>query len=512
MAWNWRNLSCRRVIGLGLFVGSYFCLYFGLCGALVYYADTVRLEPSWFENRGRPSKHFEEKTVAEVIRLLGDKAKVPIIPATTRSLIADRGMEWSLLHALLDKAQRGESSYLPSYTLIFFGILLPAFKFFAVIYWMVSHLPSAGQAVTVAARLTRWTAVDAVAEAMIVALLLRSDVIAEHRVGYLCFITYVILSAAAIWVMDEADDTKDDSPFAARLLHQMCGCPIRPALTVLTGLGFLVTAAVGATLYPLAHLSVPVSSVKSFVEWTVIHPYRGMLKVLGEADDVERLINEILPHLPVVYGEASVAEAVKTLLWSGHVFTIAGSVMLFTGIMLCPALEAAMGIIVAFQASQVAHIVVEKEEESLTLLGEEDVAGAAASHSRSCAALVREMAGDLSMLDVFVAGMAVANAVLASLGDVMVTELDTGFWVLIGAVVLGWIHNTLCTTITYASGMRDAKNKAILRARSESKAQALAEDRKPQSSLFTLLRCSRPKPETGTLAVVALAQVTPEMT
>eukprot|EP00929_Paragymnodinium_shiwhaense_P001610 TRINITY_DN10184_c0_g3_i1.p1 TRINITY_DN10184_c0_g3~~TRINITY_DN10184_c0_g3_i1.p1 ORF type:complete len:506 (-),score=102.78 TRINITY_DN10184_c0_g3_i1:356-1873(-) len=489
MAWDWRTLSFRRIVGLALFVGSYVCLYLGLYGALVYYEDNVAIEASWLNGN---QTHLLEQAVTELINIMGDNAKVPIIPPTTRSLVADRtvGNDWSLLHVLLDKAEKGETSYLPAYTLIFFGMVLPAFKFLTVVYWMVSPFPGGGQAVTVAARMTRWTAVDAVAEAMIVALLLRSDVMAEHRKGYLCFVCYVILSAAAIWVMDESNETKGPS-LAARCWHRLCGCRLPAGLTVVTGLGFLGTAAVGATMYPLAHVYVPPSQIKSSVEWT-LHPYQGLLKSVGEADDVERLITEILPHLPVVYGEASVVGAVQTLLCSGHVFTIAGSVMLFTGIILCPVLEALLGIMVAFQASSVTAVVAEKDEEAVALLTDQEGA-AATGPAHSWHALLLEMAADLSMLDVFVTGMAVASTVLASLGDVLVTELDTGFWVLIPAVVLGWIHNALCAIVAYDGAMRGARNKVILNARSKQEEQKkkAAEERKPNSVAFFAC-CSRP--------------------
>eukprot|EP00929_Paragymnodinium_shiwhaense_P001607 TRINITY_DN10184_c0_g1_i1.p1 TRINITY_DN10184_c0_g1~~TRINITY_DN10184_c0_g1_i1.p1 ORF type:complete len:534 (-),score=92.52 TRINITY_DN10184_c0_g1_i1:430-1944(-) len=499
MAWEWRNLSFRRVVGLALFVGSYVCLYFGLYGALVHYEDNVTIEASWLNGN---QSHFLEQAVTEIINIMGDNAKVPIIPPTTRSLVGDRGSDWSLMHVLLDKAEKGESSYFPAYTLIFFGMALPAFKFLTVVYWMVSPFPGGGQAVTVAARMTRWTAVDAVAEAMIVALLLRSDVMAEHRKGYLCFVCYVILSAAAIWVMDESDETKGPS-LAARCWHRLCGCRLPAGLTVVTGLAFLVTFAVGATMYPLAHVYVPPSQIKSSVEWT-LHPYHGLLKSLGEADDVERLITEILPHLPVVYGEASVAVAVKTLLWSGHVFTIAGSVMLFTGIILCPVLEAIMGIVVAFQASQVTAVVAEKDEEAVSLLTNQEAA-AATGPAHSWAGLVLEMAADLSMLDVFVTGIAVATTVLGCLGDVLMTELDQGFWVLVPAVVLGWIHNAVCAIIAYEGSMRGAKNKAILNARSskqaeQEKTQRAAEERK--QNLSFLACCSRPAGDSKILPTI----------
>merc|ERR1712014_539523 len=140
---------------------------------------------------------------------------------------------------------------------------------------------------------------------------------------------------------------------------------------------------------------------------------------------------------------------------------------------------------VAFQASKVTDVALESDEELVSFLDEQEVA-AETGPTRSRAEMVLEMAGDLSMLDVFVTGMFVANAVLASLGDVLLTELDQGFWVLIPAVVLGWIHSVLCKTIAYDGVLRSAKNRAILNARSAKEEQTkkqTAEERK-QGSFF----------------------------
>merc|ERR1712232_1549543 len=111
--------------------------------------------------------------------------------------------------------------------------------------------------------------------------------------------------------------------------------------------------------------------------------------------------------------------------------------------------------------------------------------------------MVLEMAGDLSMLDVFVTGMFVANAVIGTLGDVLVTELDQGFWVLIPAVVLGWIHSALCNSIAYDGILRDAQNRAIQNARSVKQEQmkTQAAEKRKQGSFFACYS-SRPRPAT----------------
>jgi len=489
-------MGMRRYIGLVLFVGSYISLYFGLYGALVHYEEHAELKASWFKGH---EDHLLEQGVTELVELLGDKAKIPIVPEVTRALVGDRGWDWSLLHLLLSRAEDGKSGYAAAYFLIFFGMVLPALKFLAVCYWQLSPFPGGSELVTLASRLTRWTAVDAIAEAMLVALLLRAGVFAEHRQGYVCFVGYIFCSAVSIWIMDERGDSKGGSLFSG-LVGRCLSCRIPPFLTVITGIAFISLSFFGATYYPLATIYVPRSRIYSSVEY-IIKPYKGMLKFIGEEDDVQRLIKEILPHLPVPHGEASVAEAVHTLLFSGHIFTIAGSVMLFSGVIFCPLVESILGIVLAFQASAVNSTIVSSvtregtDEEMSRLLDEDKVeTGPLIKESWTCC--LREMAADLAMLDVFVAGMAVAGAILATLGDVLVAELKEGFYCLVRAVLVGWLHNGLCSLIVHNTDTRIlSQSKAASEARARArKTEEKVLERKNSQGILGPLCCVKSTP------------------
>merc|ERR1719377_301567 len=87
--------------------------------------------------------------------------------------------------------------------MIFFGVMLPAMKVATFHIWMVTDSStsigrSCENAVYFLGGASRWVAVDAVVEALFVGMLLKiPSVKAEHRIAFLAFVAYCILSGIA---------------------------------------------------------------------------------------------------------------------------------------------------------------------------------------------------------------------------------------------------------------------------------------------------------------------------
>merc|ERR1719161_1338695 len=87
--------------------------------------------------------------------------------------------------------------------MIFFGVGLPAMKVVTFHIWMVTDSSTAlgrfaDKAVNLLGAASRWVAVDAVVEALFVGMLLKiPSVKAEHRIAFLAFVAYCVLSALA---------------------------------------------------------------------------------------------------------------------------------------------------------------------------------------------------------------------------------------------------------------------------------------------------------------------------
>lgn len=377
-----------------------------------------------------------------VLAYIGKK-RVPVVTPTTRSLLGDIDGEWSMVRLLLVEARKGNCSYLVPYTLLFFGCGLPLLKLLAVAYW--AAVPGASRAALhLAARMSRWTAVDAVAEAMIVALLLRGGVSARHREGYVTFVGYCALSAASIWILDDAAGARRPG-LVPRALLRLCGGRAPPRWLLAASLAFFAaTLLLGAGLFPLARLWVPEKAIRNSPE------LRSMLEGYWLTDDmVSRILSEIAHCIPKPGGEASVFGAVCALLGSGHIYTIVGSALLFTGVLVLPVAEAALACAVSWRASACLDEDEDKYDEGLggKPSASEQASGLGYLHRDwLCRAL--EAVADLALLDVFVVGMLVAVLVLSQLGHFLSAMLLDGFYFLLPAAGVGIVHQILCEVAT----------------------------------------------------------------
>eukprot|EP00929_Paragymnodinium_shiwhaense_P059383 TRINITY_DN29743_c0_g1_i1.p1 TRINITY_DN29743_c0_g1~~TRINITY_DN29743_c0_g1_i1.p1 ORF type:complete len:563 (+),score=97.66 TRINITY_DN29743_c0_g1_i1:72-1760(+) len=478
MAWD--SWTSRRLVGLCVFLASYASLAIGLWGDLVYYEDFQSVDAGWqqdvpvgdvMKKAGVPDNPETDELEKEASVWDADVevGAVPLVPPTTRSLMRNQGGHSGLIPLLWNRARHGDSSYLAPVILVFFGVVLPAMKFLAVLYWIFMPLPGGKAAVNFAARMTRWTAVDAVAEAMIVALLLRANVHAEHRAGYVAFVCYVIFSALAIWLMDTAGVTRGHHPMAHQILD--CFGDLRGSrVPLITFCLYAFMLFVGACCLPLARLYVPEASVKWTLNNAVGDHRKDIAKVLHSNmhESYNHFLQGVLNGVHLPQGAASVRGAFATLLLSGHPYTVAGSVLLLVGVLACPLAEAWLSYVLADKAAKQrvflsdsdlhgpARTVTSTAEDGnnvYPLLPTEAHAGpkeAAELASLDKTQFLLDSVGDLAMLDVFVTGIAVASLVLGTLGDVLTAELLSGFYVLLMASACGIIHAGVCGSIVLA--------------------------------------------------------------
>eukprot|EP00928_Gymnodinium_smaydae_P099014 TRINITY_DN9343_c0_g2_i1.p1 TRINITY_DN9343_c0_g2~~TRINITY_DN9343_c0_g2_i1.p1 ORF type:complete len:585 (+),score=138.81 TRINITY_DN9343_c0_g2_i1:102-1757(+) len=486
------SLSVRRVVGLGLFLFSYALLFIGLFGSLVHFEHSIELREEWFADA--PDKDLFDKAIT-VLDMIGE-GDIPVVPATTKSLLRDHDRwNWSVLHFLMYRAQRGQSSYLAPGILMLFGIVIPAVKFLAVGFWALSPCGARQAALSFAARASRWTAVDAVAEAMVVALLLRGGMFAEHRLGFVAFVGYCLLSAVSIWIIDDASEGRSASAGAHVFLPMFGSGDAWRGTSLLTLVLYLGLFFVGAAILPVAKIDIP----KDILEWQLtqeLGKFQGVINLLGEYDNEREIIRELLKCVPLPSGVASLVVAAQTLLTSGHPYTVAGSVLLFTCVVVCPVLEAISSRVVALQACDAEERTANqlpkatpRLEQGVLLAGfddDDDTRLTHAVHSRplSAAERIQEASSDLAMLDVYVVGMFAGSLILGAIGDVMRCTLLPGYYCLAAAAAAGHLHASVCGAAALGAEQRLARSVAEDASRATAKEEAEFFKRRSHSRSF----------------------------
>eukprot|EP00927_Polykrikos_kofoidii_P031691 TRINITY_DN27201_c0_g1_i1.p1 TRINITY_DN27201_c0_g1~~TRINITY_DN27201_c0_g1_i1.p1 ORF type:complete len:466 (+),score=39.44 TRINITY_DN27201_c0_g1_i1:97-1494(+) len=441
--------TITRIFGGLIFVLAYVLLYVGLFGDLVFYEHEVAFDAKWFDDEPPELAN----TVVNVIQQFLGTKPITIIPPKTRSLVGDRPGSDGLLRILLDKAKNHECSYVAPGILIFFGIVLPLLKM-AVMIIQVGAPDKCGPSwLRLSSWFSRWTAVDAVAEAMIVALLLIGGVVAEHRQGYVAFVGYCLFSTVGSWMLDNGH-THDERDKVAYIMTKMqWKSVISPYVSVLTLVLFLATFAFGACVFPVARIWVPEVVVSSSLDM-LVKPYAPLLTALGQESLLGRLRQDILTNIPVPSGEGTLVQAAGALLFSGHTYTVFGSMVLFAGVVACPVVHACCACYLVHRAQHRHHADTFVPEEETSLIKPE----------KGCVLAIADFAtgilkasGDLSLLDVYVVGMFAAAVVLASLDKVLQCDLLSGFYSLVIAVLIGYIHQLICSAsiISFEKGQAD---------------------------------------------------------
>jgi len=462
--------AIRKFVGAGLLTIAYMCLGLGLFGRVVEFRYDLELKDEWFKGMasadtfGMAIKLLDGKPVNviphTVRALLGRTARLgapslmqvdgqAATPQSSSSVLAQkvhsrakervRGYRTALaaptelenhgrgnmmqvrtqeeyhrgmIPWLITEAQQGRCGYFAPGTLIFFGLVLPSVKLALVAIWasraMVMGDLAGSSLLQLAARLSRWTAVDVVAEALVVAMLLKSGMTAGHLPGYVAFIAYVVLSSLALAMLDDSFGTK---PWLLQV-----PLPTLPTSVLICSLAlYLVPLVVGATMLPLARLYVTEEAVEGAARLPAMQEQFKMLAMIGRGTKDE-LIGDFAKGVPKPMATASMVEAAVQLLTSQHLCTIVGSCVVFVLVLVFPATEACL-------AFAIAHGQVPASQKSLRY--------------------VLDLVADLALLDVFVVGVFAGTLVTGSISALEAHTLG-GFYVLLCAAIVGVFHQVIC--------------------------------------------------------------------
>lgn len=449
-------------IALSFLAIAYMLLGFGLFGHLVEYKYSITLRKSWFDGH-EDSQTFD--TIFQMKPELEGK-QIDVIPLTVRSLFAstvpptqersdqseagssliqkssrlrrDRGQtgvlqvdpgEETLLTEqstaglvpwLLEEARTGRISYFPAVMLIAFGLLLPLSKLLLVIFSLVAPVErsTANTALLVAKHFSRWAAVDAVAEALVVALIMKGGMEARHCEGYAAFIGYVVLSSLAVSLLENPETAQ--MPLAKSASDGSLPKYLPSFSLVL----FIVLMLVGSACFPLGDLYVTREAVLAKTE-TIVDDMGGqMLSMFLGEDQLKKIEGAFADVVPKPAAKATVLQAALQLLMSGHIYTVVGSVVLFLMVFLFPLVDAIM----AMEAIRSSNML-----------------------SPSIRFTLKVMA-DLAMLDVFVVGVVVGCMITAALPTLSCKVLR-GWYILALAAAVEALHRVLCHQVKSILGM-----------------------------------------------------------
>merc|ERR1712232_927599 len=165
-------------------------------------------------------------------------------------------------------------------------------------------------------------------------------------------------------------------------------------------------------------------------------------------EKLERLVSEIVSSLPLVSGQATVLDGSYTLLASGHVYTVVGSLFLLVGVLICPVVEAVLACGLALQEP----VAVQEDGSARRAFSRPSASKSslitATWTSRDYVAKVMDGCSDLGLLDVYCVGMLVAAMVLSAIGDVLQCQLLSGWYFMLPAVALLYLHIAVCGAVT----------------------------------------------------------------
>lgn len=283
----------------------------------------------------------------------------PVHLNATRTLFVKYDEAEPVVPGLWDK-----HSYVAASMVVLFGVALPLVK---VLLTLRTDAKSAGWA----RLLARWTLVDALAEALVVGLLLAADVTAELRVGFVAFLAYVVLSHLALALLRAPEAPAPPQRSAP------------PALVCALALGFVVLLGIGIQQTALRLWMEDSSLLAQLEEKIKANPASKMLGMLGQT--VEGLAKDLAKQIPPVRGEVSLASALS-LLHGGGLTTRAGGVAVLVLSLVLPVLDVAMSLMAV-------------AADRLPLLGAPPLQS------------LRPLVHDLASLDVLVVGVCICCAV-----------------------------------------------------------------------------------------------------
>jgi len=297
-----------------------------------------------------------------------------------------------------------------AYVMIFFGMVMPIMKLVIFHLWMMTssttHFGKMCENIMhQMAGFSRWVAVDAVVEALFVGMLMKiPSVTAEHRVAFLAFVGYCILSGVSFLLVAKNKESQTQGSTALG----RCGRKA-PMLIVLSMVTFFVFLYVGST-GPILRVLIPESVMR---ESAMQEIQRAGFRDSKTFEVIKNhLISEIADKIKIDE-DVSITGCVRRLVFSNVLISTWGTLALFCCVLFVPALEVVLSTMAAF--------------------------GNKADFVKNC----RNVLGHFGMLDVLCVGMVLSVLASKCEPDIKCALLPNFLYIL-GATALWYFHTALC--------------------------------------------------------------------
>merc|ERR1719161_2104416 len=228
--------------------------------------------------------------------------------------------------------------------MIFFGLGLPAMKVLTFHIWMLTDDSTPfgrfiQTAVSMLGSASRWVAVDAVVEALFVGMLLKiPSVKAEHRVAFLAFVLYCVLSGLAFLLIDPRVKAPARNSAMGRIAKKA------PSFIMMSALVFFVLLYVGST-GPILRVLIPESVMRQSAMEEI---QKAGFKDSTTFEIIKNhLISEIADKIKIDE-DVSITGCVRRLVNSNVLISVWGTGVLFACVLGVPALQALLDTCAAF--------------------------------------------------------------------------------------------------------------------------------------------------------------------
>lgn len=254
------------------------------------------------------------------------KFELPMLGAQSSSLEGQRSLMAKADGVVPQLFQ--DQAYFAAGVIAMMGLGLPLIKLALVGLWAKGNQ----KALVWARMLSKWTLVDAFAEALLVALLLHADVQAETRIGYASFVAYAVVSHLGLCLLGEPE-------VAAPRSRRLGAALTAPAL----GFGFAAFMVLGCQMLPLASLLLAPSAILASVT-AKIDSYPGasmFASMLGKS--TADLARDVAGQVHIS-SEVTLSSAVASLLQQPEWCTVIGSLVLCSCLLLLPCADVALSV------------------------------------------------------------------------------------------------------------------------------------------------------------------------
>lgn len=368
----------------------------------------------------QPMAHFEVE-----VKILGQKIEVMNMDRTLW------GANGGIIDSLWD-----EKAYVSSGILFTFGVLIPVIKLTFFGLWLSQVLGEQMSELLVkhGRSISRWAAVDAVCEALLIGILMKGGpVYAYHLIGFPCFVAYCILSTLAFAFLPEKMMVDDPEPnWAHEILARRMQSPRRRVYLLVASLTvFLVLLGIAGSLQVI-RVWIPKEVVSDAIDKAILdNP--GLIILNGRNNPLrQQLEGQLATKLVDV--NASVSGSMERLMWSGHLYTMVGAFFLMCTTVFAPVMYAVLSVCKALTVNDLSG-----EEKKQLVDGDSD------AHVPWWPELetARAFAHDLSMLDVLLVG-AFAGHIAMDGEPFLKSQILPGFVSLILAAGAWHFHRFLC--------------------------------------------------------------------